>query len=70
MATPNMSDPFFADIVSIFPTSAQQINAVNNYVTFQGTRNFISIIQKIVEKKFGHHTPGPKSLPYLLLLNK
>jgi len=41
MAAPNMHDPFFADIVAVFPGNAWQTNAVNNSVTFQGTRNFI-----------------------------
>jgi len=39
MAALNMPDPFFADIVSVFPGNAWQTNAVNNSVTFQGTRN-------------------------------
>jgi len=39
MAIPNMPDHFFTDIVAIFPGNAWQINVVNNYVTFQGTRN-------------------------------
>jgi len=39
MATPNMSDPFFAVIVAIFPRNAWQTNAVNNFVTFQGMGN-------------------------------
>jgi len=39
MAAPNMHDPFFADIVGIFPRNAWQTNAVNNSVTFQGTGN-------------------------------
>jgi len=33
----NMPDPFFADIVAVFPGNAWQTNAVNNSVTFQGT---------------------------------
>ena len=40
MNAPNMSDPFFADIVAVFPGNAWQTNAVNNSITFQGTRNF------------------------------
>jgi len=32
-----MPDPFFADIVAVFPGNAWQTNAVNNSVTFQGT---------------------------------
>jgi len=39
MTTPNMPDPFFVDIVAIFPGNAWQTNAVNSYVTFQGTGN-------------------------------
>jgi len=39
MAAPNMPDPFFADIVGIFPGNAWQTNAVNNFITFQGTKN-------------------------------
>jgi len=39
MTAPNMSDPFFADIVAVFPGNAWQTNAVNNFVPFQGTRN-------------------------------
>jgi len=39
MAAPNMPDPFFDDIVVVFPRNAWQTNAVNNYVTFQETRN-------------------------------
>jgi len=35
-----MADPFFADIVAVFPGNAWKTNAVNNSVTFQGTRNF------------------------------
>jgi len=34
-----MPDPFFADIVAVFPGNAWQTNAVNNSVTFQGTWN-------------------------------
>jgi len=37
MVAPNMSNPFFADIVTIFPGNAWQTIAVNNSVTFQGT---------------------------------
>jgi len=39
MAAPNMPDPFFADIVVVFPGNAWQTNAVNDCVTFQGTGN-------------------------------
>jgi len=39
MTAPNMSDPFFADIVAVFSGNAWQTNAVNSSVTFQGTRN-------------------------------
>jgi len=39
MVAPNMSNPFFADIVTIFPGNAWQTIAVNNSVTFQGTWN-------------------------------
>ena len=39
MAAPNMPDPFFTDIVAIFPGNAWQTNAVNNFVTFQGIAN-------------------------------
>jgi len=39
MTTPNMPNPFFADIVAVFPGNAWQTNAVNNSVTCQGTRN-------------------------------
>jgi len=39
MVAPNMSDPFFADIVIVFLGNAWQTNAVNNSVTFQGTEN-------------------------------
>jgi len=39
MAAPNMPDPSFADIVAVFPGNAWQTNAVNNFVTFQGTGN-------------------------------
>ena len=39
MAAPNTPDPFFADIVAVFPGNAWQTNAVNNFVTFQGTGN-------------------------------
>jgi len=39
MAAPNMPDPFFADIVAVFPGNAWQTNAINNFVTFQGMRN-------------------------------
>jgi len=39
MVAPNMHDPFFVDIVVVFPRNAWQTNAVNNYVTFQGNRN-------------------------------
>ena len=39
MAAPNMPDPFFVNIVAVFPGNALQTNAVNNSVTFQGTRN-------------------------------
>jgi len=39
MAAPNMPDPFFVDIVAVFSGNAWQTNAVNNSVTFQGTRN-------------------------------
>jgi len=39
MAAPNMFDPFFADIVAVFPGNAWQTNAVNNSVTFQETEN-------------------------------
>ena len=39
MAAPNMSDPFFVDIVAVFPGNAWQTNAMNNSITFQGTRN-------------------------------
>jgi len=34
-----MPDPFFADIMAVFLGNAWQTNAVNNYVTFKGTRN-------------------------------
>jgi len=30
MAAPNMHDPFFADIVAVFPKNAWQTNVVNN----------------------------------------
>jgi len=39
MVAPNMPDPFFADIMVVFPGNVWQINAVNNYVTFQETGN-------------------------------
>ena len=39
MTTPNMPDPFFADIVAVFPGNAWQTNAVNTSVTFQGAGN-------------------------------
>ena len=39
MAAPNMPDPFFVDIVAVFPGHACETNAVNNSVTFQGTGN-------------------------------
>jgi len=39
MVAPNMHDPFFVDIVVVFPGNAWQTNGVNNYVTFQGNRN-------------------------------
>jgi len=39
MTAPNMLDPFFTDIVVVFQGNAWQTNAVNNYVTFQGTWN-------------------------------
>jgi len=39
MAAPNMSDPFFVDIVVVFSGNAWQTNTVNNSVTFQGTGN-------------------------------
>jgi len=39
MAAPNMLDPFFDNIVTVFPGNAWQTNAVNNSVTFHGTRN-------------------------------
>jgi len=34
MVAPNMPNPFFVDIVGIFPGNAWQTNAVNNSVTF------------------------------------
>jgi len=37
MVAPNIPNPFFADIVAVFPENAWQTNAVNNSVTFQGT---------------------------------
>jgi len=40
MTAPNMPDPFFADIVAVFPRNAWQTKAVNDSVTFQGTGNF------------------------------
>jgi len=39
MVAPNMPDPFFVDIVAVFPRNEWQTNAVNNSVTFQGMRN-------------------------------
>ena len=39
MAALNTPDPFFANIVAIFPGNAWQTNVVNNSVTFQGTGN-------------------------------
>jgi len=39
MVAAKMSDPFFVDIVAVFPGNAWQTNAVNNSVTFQRTRN-------------------------------
>jgi len=39
MVAPNMPNPFFVDIVAIFLGNAWQTNAVNNFVTFQGTEN-------------------------------
>jgi len=39
MVAPNMPDPFFTDIVAVFPRNAWQTNVVNNSVTFQGMRN-------------------------------
>ena len=39
MAALNTPDPFFADIVDVFPGNAWQTNAINNFVTFQGMRN-------------------------------
>jgi len=39
MVAPNMPDPFFVDIVAVFPGNAWQNNAINNSVTFQGTGN-------------------------------
>jgi len=45
MVAPNMYDPFIVDIVAVFPENTWQINAVNNsvnnFVTFQGTKNSI-----------------------------
>jgi len=47
MVAPNMPVPFFAGIVVVFSGNAWQTNAVNNFVTFQGTWNstitFLSI---------------------------
>jgi len=34
-----MPDPFFADIVTVFPGNAWQTNVVNNYVTFREMGN-------------------------------
>jgi len=34
MDAPNMLDPFFTDIVTVFSGNAWQSNAVNNSVTF------------------------------------
>ena len=34
-----MPDPFFVDIVAVFPGNGWQTNVVNNSVTFQGTKN-------------------------------
>jgi len=39
MTALNMSDPFFVDIVAVFPGNAWQANVVNNSMTFQGTGN-------------------------------
>jgi len=39
MVAPNMPDPFFANIVAVFPGKAWQTNVVNNSVIFQGTGN-------------------------------
>jgi len=39
MVAPNMPNPFFANIVAIFPGNAWQTDVVNNSVTFQGTGN-------------------------------
>jgi len=39
MAAPNTPDPFFADIVAVFPGNAWLTNVVNNSITFQGTGN-------------------------------
>jgi len=39
MVAPNMPDPFFADIVTVFLGNAWQTNTVNNSVTFQRTGN-------------------------------
>jgi len=52
MVAPNMPDPFFVDIVAIFPGNAWQTNAVNNSVTFQGTWNstitFLSALNALI----------------------
>ena len=40
MDAPNMSDPFFTDIVAVFLGNACQINTMNNSVTFQKNGKF------------------------------
>jgi len=39
MAASNMLDPFLANIVVVFSGNTWQTNAVNNSITFQGTKN-------------------------------
>jgi len=74
MVAPNMPDPFFADIVVVFPGNAWQTNAMNNSVTFQGIGNstitFLSTPNApiVIEGQIGvtfYLPPNRPSEPYL-----
>ena len=72
MVAPNMSDPFFADIVVVFPGNAWQTNAMNNSVTFQETGNstitflFAPNVPIVIEGQIGVTSTYPQQSKWIL----
>jgi len=51
MAAPNMPDPFFADLVAVFPGNAWQTNAVNNFVPFRERETLLLLFSMLQTRR-------------------